>query len=138
MVLIIYGQCYKRRGATPLMTSCERKAQQWSAAGNKGRDGRMPIVPAGFPLRSPADTTGHFPCRYTLSLASVYNHTLIPINLLLVPDGWRAGRGGLALGREAAEGENILTRNPKAPSDRLYQAWTSLYTEQMWSPTCFS
>lgn len=51
-------------------------------------------LPSTVPVMSPADTLGHSPSRYSLSLASVYNHTLIPINLLLVPDGWRAGRVG--------------------------------------------
>ena len=65
-------------------------------------------LPAVAPGLSPTDTLGHFPCasthRYTLFPVSVYRHMLIPINLLLVGEGWREGPGGLVLDWEAAEG----------------------------------
>lgn len=113
---MLHGQRDKRRAAAPLMRLYEREEQRWSAPGNTGSVSRSRLgccpcwLRSTVPLMSPADPRGHFP-RYTLSLASVYNLTLIPMNLLLVPGGWRAGRGGLALGR--AKTFSHATRKPR-------------------------
>lgn len=104
----------------------------------------LPATPSTVPCTSPADTLSPTPPlpshRHTLFLASVYNRTLIPINLLLVSDGWRAGprRVCVGAGGRRRRVKHSHTQPRKPPSDRLYQAWTSFYTEQMWSPTCFS
>lgn len=137
---------------TPRMTSYESKTKQRSAPRNKGSDsgtliGTLTSIvpPAGclcFPLWSQA-------CPQLIpwvnSPADIHSSSQVFTSarlFLLIcfssQTDWRAGPGGPASGREAAEGENILTRNPKAPSDRLYQTWTSFYTDQMWSSTCFS
>lgn len=121
---MIYGQCY-----TPRMTSYESKTKQRSAPRNKGSDSGTligtltPIVPpAGclcFPLWSQA-------CPQLIpwvnSPADIHSSsqvfTTARLFLLICfssQTDWRAGPGGPASGREAAEGENILTRNPKAP-----------------------
>lgn len=82
--------------------------------------------------------------RYALFPLSVYSHMLIPINLLLVWC-WRRseGRGSwrwVCLGARSQRRwvKRFLHTTPRASADRLHWAWTSFYTEQMWSPTCFT
>lgn len=71
---------------------------------------RLLVLPAVAPGLSSSRYPGSFPMRvntqiYTVFLVSVYNHTLIPINLLLVGNRVMGGSsGGFVLEREAAEG----------------------------------
>lgn len=92
-----------------------------------------------YPRSFPIHVNTH---RYALFPLSVYSHMLIPINLLLV---WvqRRREGVLEVGlswseKPAKVGKAFRSHNPRDSADRLRQAWTSFYTEQMWFPTCFT
>lgn len=99
-------------------------------------------LPGVAPGLSPTDTPGHFLCASVLidthSSRWVFTATcwFLLICFLSGQGGGRVLEGLCWTGRPLKVGKTF-THNLKATSDRLHQAWTSFYTEQMWSPTCF-
>lgn len=146
-MLMLHGQRYKRRAATPLMSLYEREEQRWSAPGNTGSDvrtltGMLPWLSLLAPLRSqacPQLMPGVISPADIHSPSQVFTTTRLFLLICFSSqtDGGRAAAGPLRAGRPL-KAKTFSHAARKAPLTDCTRSGPSFYTEQMWSPTCFS